>query len=82
MGCKYVKEFEFGGSTNRYVKAYYRGGKVEGSDADLKQDKAMIGTAVHKHERALHPGKPMTKLATGGTVKMAAGGKAKMRNKC
>jgi hypothetical protein len=25
-----------------------------------------IKKAVHKHERALHPGKPMTKLAKGG----------------
>lgn len=23
-------------------------------------------TAVHKHEKAMHPGKPMTKLAKGG----------------
>lgn len=23
-------------------------------------------TAVHKHEKALHPGKPMTKLRAGG----------------
>lgn len=78
MGCKYVKEFEFGQAVGKgpvkYVKGYYRGGAVESSAADMKQDKAMIGTAVHKHERALHPGKPLTKLATGGTVKM--------RNKC
>ncbi len=25
-----------------------------------------IKTAVHKHERAMHPGKPLTKLAKGG----------------
>lgn len=25
-----------------------------------------IKAAVHKHERAMHPGKPMTKLAKGG----------------
>jgi hypothetical protein len=23
-------------------------------------------TAVHKHEKAMHPGKPMTKMAKGG----------------
>ncbi len=23
-------------------------------------------TAVHKHEKAMHPGKPMTKMAAGG----------------
>jgi len=33
---------------------------------DLKQDKAMVSKAVHAHERALHKGKPMTKLAKGG----------------
>jgi hypothetical protein len=34
--------------------------------ADLKQDKKMMAGAVHKHEKKLHPGKPMTKLAKGG----------------
>ena len=33
---------------------------------DIKQDKAMIGAAVHKHERRMHPGKSVTKLAKGG----------------
>ena len=33
---------------------------------DLKKDKKMIAGAVHKHEKKLHPGKPMTKLAKGG----------------
>ena len=33
---------------------------------DLAQDKKMISGAVHKHEKAMHPGKPMTKLAKGG----------------
>jgi len=33
---------------------------------DLKQDKKMVAGAVHKHEKALHPGKPMTKLRAGG----------------
>jgi len=33
---------------------------------DLKQDKKMIAGAVHKHEKKMHPGKPMTKLAKGG----------------
>lgn len=26
--------------------------------------------AVHKHERAMHPGKPLTKLAKGGKTNM------------
>lgn len=34
--------------------------------ADLKQDKKMMAGAVNKHEKRLHPGKPMTKLAKGG----------------
>ena len=34
--------------------------------ADMKQDKKMVAGAVHKHEKKLHPGKPMTKLAKGG----------------
>ncbi len=33
---------------------------------DLKQDKKMVAGAVHKHEKAMHPGKPMTKLKAGG----------------
>lgn len=27
-------------------------------------------TAVHKHEKAMHPGKPMTKLAKGGKTNL------------
>ena len=33
---------------------------------DLAQDKKMIKSAVGKHEKHMHPGKPMTKLAKGG----------------
>jgi hypothetical protein len=33
---------------------------------DIAQDKKMIAGAVHKHEKAMHPGKPLTKLAKGG----------------
>ena len=33
---------------------------------DLAQDKKMIAGAVHKHEKKLHPGKPMTKFRAGG----------------
>lgn len=35
---------------------------------DLKQDKAMVKGAVHKHEKAMHPGKPMTPLKNGGAA--------------
>ena len=37
---------------------------------DLAQDKKMIAGAVHKHEKAMHPGKPMTKLKKGGVTGM------------
>lgn len=76
---KYVKEFDFG-PQKTYVKGYARGGKscgsnyamggkacyAEGGAADIKQDKAMIKTAVHKHEKAMHKGEPLTKLKRGG----------------
>lgn len=67
MGCKYVKEFDFtpykcGG---KVATKYAEGGSVK---ADLKQDKKMIAQAVHKHEKAQHPGKPLTKLKKGGSV--------------
>ena len=29
---------------------------------DLAQDKKTAAKAVHKHEKAMHPGKPMTKM--------------------
>ena len=38
--------------------------------ADLKQDKKMIAGAVHKHEKKMHPGKPMTKLKKGGPTSL------------
>ena len=41
---------------------------------DIKQDKAMIAGAVHKHEANMHKGKPKTKLATGGSVSSRADG--------
>ena len=39
--------------------------------ADLKQDKKMIGAAVHKHEKRMHPGKTPTKLAKCGVTSAA-----------
>jgi hypothetical protein len=38
--------------------------------AEMAADKKMISSAVHKHEKKLHPGKPMTKLAKGGKTNM------------
>jgi hypothetical protein len=44
----------------------------------------MIAGAVHKHEKRLHPGKPMTKLAKGGKtnemMKNLGRGMAKVAN--
>ncbi len=33
---------------------------------DMAQDKKMVASAVHKHEKRMHPGKPVTKLKAGG----------------
>jgi hypothetical protein len=40
---------------------------------DVKMDKGMMQKAVNKHEGRLHKGKPMTKLAKGGSVTRADG---------
>ena len=36
---------------------------------DAKADKPMLQKAINKHETNMHPGKPKTKLATGGVVR-------------
>lgn len=51
---------------NRVPLVMKKGGYAEGGKADLAQDKRMVRMAVHKHEKAMHPGKPMTKLKKGG----------------
>ena len=33
---------------------------------DMMQDKKTAAAAVHKHEEAMHPGKPLTKMRKGG----------------
>ena len=33
---------------------------------DMVKDKKMVKSAIGKHEKNMHPGKPMTKLAKGG----------------
>jgi len=71
MGCTYVKEFDFGGKKAPTGKAsggaakYAEGGKVH---SDAAMDKKTVKTAVHKHEKAMHKGEPLTKLAKGGKV--------------
>jgi len=52
-------------------KNYAEGGSIK---ADLKQDKKMIAESIHKHEKAQHPGKPLTKLKKGGSVMEKATG--------
>ena len=51
---------------------------------DKAQDKKMIKSAVGKHEKKLHPGQPMTKLAKGGKtnaqMKTLGRGLAKVAN--
>lgn len=37
---------------------------------DVKMDKAMMKKAVHKHEKAMHPGKKLTKFSKGGLNRM------------
>lgn len=63
MGCTYVKEFDFG-PQKTYVKGYARGGRA---NVDAAQDRALVRSAVHRHEKALHPGEPQTRLARGGS---------------
>jgi hypothetical protein len=43
---------------------------------DVKMDKANIKKAVNKHEKNMHPGKPMTKLSGGGGIKIRGTGAA------
>ena len=51
---------------------------------DMVQDKKMVKSAVGKHEKNMHPGKPMTKLAKGGktnaNMKSMGRGMAKVVN--
>ena len=53
-----------------YVKEskFAKGGNVEA--------KAAAKSAVHKHEKAQHPGKPLTKLKAGGPVVKKATGES------
>jgi hypothetical protein len=51
-------------------RPFAMGGYAKGGSAkkDMAQDKATAGKAVHKHERKMHPGKPLTKMQMGGKV--------------
>ena len=78
---KYVKDFDF--SSAGKTVGYCGGGMAkkryaEGGKADIAQDKAMIKTAVHKHEKAMHKGEPLTKLARGGKAEVRSMSKREM----
>ncbi len=78
---KYVKEFDFssaGKSVGYCGGGMAKKGYAEGGKADIAQDKAMVKAAVHKHEKAMHPGKPMTKLAKGGMPEVKSMAKREM----
>jgi len=51
-------------------RPFAKGGYAKGgmADKDMAQDKATVRKAVHKHERAMHSGKPLTKMRKGGEV--------------
>jgi hypothetical protein len=42
------------------------GSYAKGGKADMKQDKVMVKKAVHRHEKVMHPGKPLTPMKRGG----------------
>jgi len=51
-----------------------KGGKAEGGDADMAQDKAMIKKAISQHDAQEHKGGKGTKLSLKKGGKMATGG--------
>ncbi len=58
---------------------------ISGKHDDEAQDRALVDAAVHKHERAMHKGKPLTKFKAGGAVegkrpraRLDRGGKVKI----
>jgi hypothetical protein len=58
MGCKYVKEFDFGAAVKPKGAGFAKGGKV---DPEVRE-------AVHRHERNMHPKEPLTPMKKGGCV--------------
>lgn len=66
-GPKYVEEFDFG-PQKVHVRPYCRGGAVKMSEGGKVPP--VVKAAVHKHESAMHPGKPKTALKCGGKVRM------------
>ena len=68
---EYMREDKATSDAAKREMGFKKGGDVK---ADLKQDKKMIAESVHKHEKAQHPGKPLTKLKKGGGVMEKATG--------
>lgn len=61
-----IKSRAMGSRAGRAAQCFAAGGAVH---SDVKADKSMISSAVHKHEKAMHPGKPVTPMRRGGCVK-------------
>jgi hypothetical protein len=55
-----------GESATENMKRYgmKKGGSA--SHDDIAKDKPMVKKMIHKHEKAMHPGKPLTKMKKGG----------------
>ena len=73
MGCTYVKEFDFkksAGDMSAKKSGYCEGGvaKKAGYAKGGVVGKEAAKVAVHKHEKSMHTGEPLTKLAKGGKV--------------
>lgn len=69
-----VKEANEKREGKKHVGGMKKGGAAKHSDVAM--DKALVRKAVHKHEKAKHPGKPLTMLKRGGYAKKAGGGYA------
>jgi hypothetical protein len=65
---EYTREDKATSDAAKAQMGFKNGGNVK---ADLKQDKKMVASAVHKHEKAQHPGEPLTKLKKGGPASAA-----------
>ncbi len=59
-----VENVETGMAGKEFRPGFAKGGKAK--HEDVKMDKAVVKKAVHAHEKARHPGSPLTKLAKGG----------------
>jgi hypothetical protein len=65
---EYKREDKATSDAAKAQMGFKNGGNVK---VDLKQDKKMMASAMHKHEKAQHPGEPLTKLKKGGPASAA-----------